>query len=77
MADMSVEKLIEDLGGTGAVAAGIGAELNTVSNWRTRGIPAGRWLAIVALAKKRGVRGVTFERLASLQPAKTPAEARP
>lgn len=66
-AGMSVAKLIEDLGGTTAVAKAIGADAPVVSNWLTRGIPPKRWPALVDLAKKNRVQGVTFERLARMQ----------
>lgn len=65
---MSVAKLIEDLGGTTAVAKALGADPPVVSNWMTRGIPPRRWPALVEFAKKSKVQGVTFERLARLQP---------
>jgi len=65
---MSVAKLIDDLGGTTAVAEAVGASAPVVSNWRARGrIPSERWAAIVDFAKKSRVQGITFERLARMQ----------
>jgi hypothetical protein len=68
MLRMSVAKLIEDLGGTTAVAEALGAEPPVVSNWRTRGIPPKRWPALVEFAKKSKIQGITFERLARTHP---------
>ncbi len=58
--------VIDKLGGTGMVAEELGLWESTVSGWRVRGIPAARWPQLVRLGSKRGVRGVTFEKLASL-----------
>jgi hypothetical protein len=60
------EAIIVALGGTGAVAGALGQSDSTVSSWRTRGIPAGHWAAVVALAAERGVKDVTLEVLAVL-----------
>lgn len=62
----SSEAMIVALGGTGAVADALGQSDSTVSSWRTRGIPAGHWAAVVALATERGVSDVTLEVLAEL-----------
>jgi hypothetical protein len=62
----SSEAIIVALGGTGAVAGALGQSDSTVSSWRTRGIPAGHWAAVVALAVERGVNDVTLEVLAVL-----------
>jgi hypothetical protein len=62
----SSETIIVALGGTGAVAAALGKSDSTVSSWRTRGIPAGHWAAVVALAAEREVSGITLEILADL-----------
>lgn len=60
------KSIIVALGGTGAVAEALGQWDSTVSGWQTRGIPATRWSALVALASERGVAGVTLEALADL-----------
>lgn len=70
------EAIIVALGGTGAVAGALGQSDSTVSSWRTRGIPAGHWAAVVALAAERGVSDVTLEVLAGLAARKL-EEARP
>lgn len=62
----SSEAIIVALGGTGAVAGALEQSDSTVSSWRTRGIPAGHWAAVVAMAADRGVTGVTLEVLAAL-----------
>jgi len=74
---MSIDALIKDLGGTTAVADGIGVPAPVVSNWRARGrIPPEHWLAVIGFAKATKVRGLTFERLAGLQRARVKAESR-
>ncbi len=66
---LTVDSALDELGGTAAVAALLGAPLSTVSTWRGRGFfPARRWPEIVRLAREKGVTHITFEALASLQP---------
>lgn len=72
---LTAESAIDDLGGTGAVAAGLGVPANTVSTWRKRGIPPSRWPGIVRLAEERGRSHITFEALAG-SAAPLSAEAR-
>ncbi len=69
--------LIDKLGGTGAVAAGLGLSASIVSGWRKRGIPSSRWLAVCRFAEAAGVEGITAETLARLDAARsmTVAEA--
>lgn len=50
---MTPGTIIDELGGTAAVAAGLGLDDSTVSKWRERGIPPGRWLALVGLAERK------------------------
>lgn len=72
-------EIIDALGGTGAVTAGLGIDNpSTVSSWRTRGIPAERWLDIAGLAQAAGVDGITVQMLALLhrKPAPESSEAR-
>jgi hypothetical protein len=74
---MSVDALIDELGGTAAVAGAVGVDAPVVSNWRARGrIPADWWPAIIKFAKSKDLRGVTFERLASVQAPRVTDEAR-
>jgi hypothetical protein len=67
-AGMSVAEIIDDLGGTTAVAEAVGVAAPVVSNWRARDrIPADRWAALVELAKDKGKgKAISFEKLAAL-----------
>lgn len=64
--------IIDELGGTGAVADGLALADSTVSSWRERGLPAGRCLALAELAKRRGRSDITLEVL--LRAAERPAQ---
>lgn len=70
--------IIDDLGGTGAVAAALSLEDSTVSGWRTRrgGIPAPHWIALVRLAAERGRSEITLETFAEIVAREPVAEAR-
>lgn len=58
------------------MADGIGVPAPVVGNWRLRGrIPPERWGDVIGFAKATKVRGLTFERLASLQRARKKAGA--
>lgn len=50
------KSLIKALGGTGEVAAALGEELNTVSNWRIRGLPERAHLRISRLCDAKGIK---------------------
>jgi len=64
---MDVNSVIDDLGGTGAVAAELRVPLSTVSTWRGRHfIPARRWPSIVHMARERSCGHITFDALAAL-----------
>ncbi len=64
----TASQIIDDLGGTKAVAEKIGCLQSAVSNWRRGRIPADRWPAFVA-----GFPGkIAYEELAAQLP---PAEA--
>lgn len=67
------DTLMEELGGMSALAAALGVGVSAVVNWRTRGVPARQWAAIVELARERGAERVTFERLAAMEPAEARA----
>jgi len=72
----TVDDIIDALGGTTRVAQALRLNKSVVSSWRgkARGsIPAERWLDLVALARDRGVNGITVESLAVLH---RPAEVR-
>jgi hypothetical protein len=60
------EAIIVALGGTGAVASALGQSKATVSGWRSRGIPAGHWVCVVALAAGLGKSEITLEVLATI-----------
>lgn len=77
-ADWTWDAIIASLGGTGAVADGLGESMSTVSGWRTRprGIPAERWSAVVRMASKAGKPEITLEVLAEVAARRTPVEAR-
>jgi hypothetical protein len=65
---MSVATIIDELGGTTAVAVAIGVDAPVVSNWRRRGrIPSDWWPALVEFARRKDLSGITFDRLASVQ----------
>lgn len=70
---MTLDKIIDELGGTSALAALLQVDDSTVSTWRRRGIPPGRWSDLVKLAKRKRRSDITFEVLAALP---SPAEAR-
>lgn len=51
----TASQIIDLLGGTVAVAEGIGSPPSTVSSWKINGIPAWRHGAIEAFAARKGV----------------------
>lgn len=55
--------LIEYLGGPDRVAEALSCHRTRVVRWRTHGIPAERFPAILALASKRGLRDLTADAL--------------
>ncbi|MBS0536997.1 MAG: hypothetical protein JSR72_23305 [Proteobacteria bacterium] len=66
-ASITAGSIIDDLGGTGAVAKALSCADSTVSSWRARGvIPGPNWAGIVALAAEQGRSEITFEVLARL-----------
>lgn len=68
-------EIIDRLGGYAVVAAEMKIRPTTVQSWRTRrSIPPADWLAVVELAERKGVPGVTLDRLAEL--AKLAADQR-
>lgn len=64
--DLTWDIIIDACGGTGEVAGALTQLDSTVSGWRTRGIPAGHWAAVVALAAGRGKSEITLEALAEI-----------
>lgn len=65
--DVTIDSLIDGLGGTKAVADGLGLKESTVSTWRARGfVPARRWPDVIRIADEQGCGEITFEALAAL-----------
>lgn len=60
---MDHSTIIDDLGGTFAVAKAIGCHPGRVSRWRAGGIPHARFPAFVKLASRYGLYHVTLETL--------------
>lgn len=63
-------------GALGVVSGALRQSISTVSGWKTRGIPAPHWAAVVALASDRGKPEITLDVLAGLAARKF-EEARP
>jgi len=58
--------IIELLGGPLPLSKALGCHRTRVIHWRHTGIPPGRFAAIVALARRKGVAGaITYEALHS------------
>ncbi len=68
---MTLEQIIEALGGPAAVAEALGCGVSTISNWKARGLPPGRHRDLLLLAKKRHVR-LTLAQVLAL-PSSRPA----
>lgn len=62
------DSIIAALGGTGAVAEGLGKSTSTVSGWRERprGVPSEHWAALVRFAGLAGKPEITLEVLAEV-----------
>ncbi len=52
----SLDEILDALGGESAVATMLGCGPSSVSNWKSRGLPKGRWVDLVTLGRERGVR---------------------
>lgn len=71
--------IIEMLGGPLPLAKALGCHRTRVNHWRHTGIPPGRFAAIVALARRKGLAAeVTFEGLhsGSVRQARQPKQPR-
>lgn len=67
-------ELIERFGGAAQMAAEIDVPANTIRQWAARdSIPAWCWQAIVEVAKRRAIDGVTLEVLADMAARSRPA----
>lgn len=56
----------ESPGALNAAANALGQSKSTLSGWKSRGIPAAHWPAVVALAVDRGRPDISLEILAGL-----------
>lgn len=56
MASMTLDQIIDALGGTDEVAAECDCGPPALSNWKARGIPKARWVDLVTMAKRKGVK---------------------
>jgi DNA-binding transcriptional regulator YdaS (Cro superfamily) len=52
----TLDEILDALGGESAVAGLLGCGPSSVSNWKTRGLPKGRWVDLVTLGREHGVR---------------------
>lgn len=52
---MMTSQLIDDLGGSASIARSIGIGINTVGNWRKRGVPPWAKPYLIKLCEERGV----------------------
>jgi DNA-binding transcriptional regulator YdaS (Cro superfamily) len=52
----SLDEILDVLGGESAVASLLGCGPSSVSNWKSRGLPKGRWVDLVMLGAEKGVR---------------------
>jgi hypothetical protein len=72
----SFTEVIDRLGGSAAVARGLGRRAGTVRQWRNRNsVPPVHWSRLVAYARARGEAGVTHEILAGILTAIAEARA--
>jgi DNA-binding transcriptional regulator YdaS (Cro superfamily) len=62
---ITADTVIDDLGGTGALARALGLSDPTISCWRRNGIPAERWPEIVRLARAARLSRITYDALAA------------
>ena len=56
MINRSLDEILDVLGGESAVASQLGCGPSSVSNWKARGIPKGRWVDLVTLGVEKGIR---------------------
>lgn len=52
---MSLETILDALGGDASVARELGCGVSAISNWKARGIPPGRKFDLLALAERKTV----------------------
>jgi hypothetical protein len=60
-------KIIDELGGSTALASALALPATTVASWKSRAsIPVQHWPALITRAKAMDVKGITFETLGKL-----------
>jgi len=67
-------KILDDLGGSSAVATALKLPITTVDSWKRRdSIPPFYWSPLVNVAHKRGMASLNLQRLAEIAAAKSRA----
>lgn len=51
----TLDKILEALGGEAPVAEKLGCGQSAISNWKSRGVPKGRWVDLVMLGAHQQV----------------------
>lgn len=82
---MTVDEIMEALGGRHVVARLVGVSRGAPYNWRRDGIPSRHWPELVGRAAEMGVKGVSFDVLRATgtkrrvrrEPRVTPSESTP
>lgn len=75
---MSLETILDSLGGDKSVAEALGCRVSAISNWKTRGLPPGRKFDLLALAEQQDVKLTIAEIEAAsvaIKPAISPSGA--
>lgn len=70
----SLDDILHQLGGERPVAEFIGCGQPAISNWKSRGVPRGRWIDLIDMAQSLGVPlSIDEIRVASEKVADAPA----
>lgn len=70
----TLDDILDALGGDANVAEQLGCGQSAVSNWKTRGLPKGRWVDLVVLGEKRKVDPpITLDNVRLVAGPKSPA----
>lgn len=51
----TLDNILDLLGGDAAVALSLGCGQPAISNWKSRGVPKGRWVDLVMLGAERKI----------------------